>query len=159
MSDSDAHTGFGALISKGDGQSPETFVPVLGVKSITGPGIQRDTHDVTTMNDADTADGQYRKFIGGLVDAGEVSFDANFLPRDPTQSQEAGGFLAEFDKLSCNSRGNWRITMPECEGEGESYFQFQGIVTGSAIQMPIDDVMTFTGTIKVSGRPELVIES
>lgn len=159
MADSDAHTGFGALIARGDGNSPENFTAVLGVKSITGPGIQRDTHDVTTMNDADTQDGQFRKFIGGLVDAGEVSFEANFLPRDPTQSQDAGGFLAEFDKLSCNSRGNWRIMMPECEGEANSYFEFAGIVTGSAIQIPMDDVMTFTGTIKVSGRPHLVIET
>lgn len=159
MADSDAHTGFGAIIAKGDGQSPENFVAVLGVKSISGPSIQRDTHDVTTMNDAATPDGQFRKFIGGLVDAGEVGFEANFLPRDETQNQADGGFLAEFDKGSCNSRGNWRIIMPECEGEGESYFQFAGIVTGAAISIPMDDVMSFNGTIKVSGRPELVIET
>lgn len=155
MADSDAHTGFGALIQNGDGASPENFVSILGVKNITGPNIQRDTHDVTTQ----ASPSGFREFIGGLIDAGEVSFEANFLPRDPTQGQAEGGFLAEFDKSSCSSRGNWRILLPECDGEGETYFGFAGIVTGSQIQMPMDDIMAFTGTIKVSGRPELVIES
>lgn len=155
MADSDAHTGFGALIQKGDGASPENFVTVLGVKSITGPQISRDTHDTTTMSSASN----FREFIGGLVDAGEVTFDANFLPRDATQNQEEGGFMAEFDKSSCNSRGNWRILLPECDGEAEGYFGFAGIVTGQQVQFPMDDLMGFSGTIKVSGRPELVIET
>jgi hypothetical protein len=41
----------------------------------------------------------WREFIGGLVDAGEVTFEANLLPRNETQNQEAGGFMAEFDKI------------------------------------------------------------
>lgn len=158
MADSDARTGFGAFIQKGDGASPENFVSVMGVKGITGPNISRDTHDVTTMNDASTEDGQFRKFIGGLVDAGEVSFEANLLPRNETQNQSEGGFLAEFDKPSCASRGNFRILLPACEGEPEAYFQFAGIVTGASHEIPMEDVMGFTGTVKISGRPELVIE-
>lgn len=157
MADSDAHTGYGALIQKGDGASPENFVSVMGVKNITGPSLQRDTHDTTTQDDA--AVSMYRNFVGGLVDAGEVSFEANFLPANESQNQTDGGFLAEFDKSSCNSRGNWRILLPACEGDGEMYMGFAGIVTGSAIQIPLDDLMSFNGTIKVSGRPELVIES
>lgn len=153
MADSDAHTGYGAFIQRGDGASPENFVSVLGVKNITGPNIQRDTHDVTNM-----ASGVGREFVGGLVDFGEVSFEANFLPRDPTQNQDAGGFLAEFDKSSCDSRGNWRILLPECEGESEAYFGFAGVVTGAQIAIPMDDIMGFTGTIKISGRAELVVD-
>jgi hypothetical protein len=34
---------------------------------------------------------------------------------------------------------------------------FGGIVTGQSMQFPLDDLMSFNGTIKVSGRPELVI--
>jgi hypothetical protein len=147
-----AHTGMGTQIQKGDGQSPENFVSVLGIKNITGPGISRDAVETTDMN----SDG-WRTFIGGLIDAGEVSFEANFLPRDPTQNQEEGGFMAEFDKGSCNSRGNWRILLPECEGDPEVYFEFAGIVTGQEVEFPMEEVMGFSGTIKVSGRPELVV--
>ncbi len=155
MADSDAHTGFGALLLKGDGASPENFVSVMGVKSINGMSISRDTHDTTDM----ASPNGWREHIGGLVDGGEVSFEANLLPRNATQNQEDGGFMAEFDKSSCNSRGNWRISFPECEGESEGYLGFAAIVTGQSMTFPMDDLMGFTGTMKVSGRPELVIET
>lgn len=153
MADENPHTGMGAQLLKGDGQSPENFVAVMGIKSINGPNIQRDTHDTTDMNQADN----YRTFIGGLVDAGEVTFDANLLLRDATQNQEDGGFMAEFDKSSCDSRGNWRITLPPCAGDPDGYLEFSGIVTGQQMQIPLDDIMSFAGTIKVSGRPEVVL--
>lgn len=153
MADSNAHIGFGAQIQKGDGASPENFVSILGIKSISGPKISRDSVDVTDMQSASG----YREFIGGLTDAGEVTFESNFLPRDATQNQEDGGFMAEFDKSSCDSRGNWRILLPECQGEAEGYFEFAGIVTGQQVDVPMDALMGFSGTIKVSGRPTLVI--
>ena len=155
MADSDAHTGFGALLLKGDGASPENFIAIMGVKSINGMSISRATHDTTDMQSPNG----WREFVGGLVDGGEVSFEANFLPRNATQNQEEGGFMAEFDKSSCDSRGNWRIQFPECDGEAEGYFEFAGVATGQQVQFPLDDLMGFSGTIKVSGRPELVIAS
>lgn len=148
-------TGFGALIQKGDGASPENFVSILGVKSISGPDISRDTHDTTDM----LSPSQFREFIGGLVDAGEVSFDANWLPREATQGQDEGGFMAEFDKDSCESRGNWRIVTPSCPGEDEVSVDFAGVVSGQSFDLPMDDLMAFSGTVKVSGRPVLVIET
>ena len=155
MADDDARTGFGALIQKGTGiGSPEDYVTILGVKSISGPSISRDTHDTTTM----LSPSGWREFIGGLKDGGEVGFEANWLPRDPTQGQGEGGFMAEFNKDSCESRGNWRIVVPACPGEPEVYLEFAGIVTGQNLDIPMDDLMTFEGTIKVSGQPLLVIE-
>lgn len=155
MADSDARTGFGALLQKGTGAgSPEDFSTILGIKSIDGPSISRDTHDTTVM----TSPGGWREFIGGLKDGGEVSFSANWLPRDDTQGQEEGGLMAEFDKDSCESRGNWRILVPACPGEPEVYVEFAGILTGQNVSIPMDDLMSFEGTIKVSGRPTLTIE-
>lgn len=148
------HTGFGAILSVGDGNSPENFVPILGVKSISGPSMSRDTHDTTDMNSATN----YRSYIGGLVDGGELSFEANWLPRDPTQGQETGGLWAEFDRSSCDSLRNWRVDIPDCPGEAPSYMAVSGIFSGMNVEIPMDDLMSFSGTIKVSGRPELVVE-
>ena len=151
MADSDARTGFGALIQKGTGiGSPQDYVTILGIKSISGPSITRDTHDTTVM----TSPGGWREFIGGLKDGGEVSFTANWLPRDESQTDLA----SEFDKDSCESRSDWRIVVPACPGEPEVYLEFAGILTGQNIEIPMDDLMGFEGTIKVSGRPTLVIE-
>ena len=147
------HIGAGSKLQKGDGASPENFVDVLGIKSISGPGISRDAVETTDMQT-----GGWKTFIGGLKDGGEVGFEANFLPTDPTQNQSPGGFMSEFDKHSCDSLGNWRIVLPPCDGEPDAYWEFAGVVTGQEIDIPLDDVMGFNGTIKVSGRPELVIE-
>lgn len=155
MSTQQAHTGMGAVLSKGDGNSPENFIPVLGVKSIQGPGIKRDTHDTTDMN----ASSVFRAFIGGLVDAGEVTFDCNWLPREATQNQSDGGLMAEFDKGSCASLSHWRIHIPDCPGEPSMFMAFDGIFSGQDNQIPMDDLMSFSGTIKVSGRPELTVET
>lgn len=151
MADSDARTGFGALLERGTGTgSPQDYVTILGIKSISGPSISRETHDTTAM----TSPGGWREFIGGLKDGGEVSFTANWLPRDETQTDLA----AEFDKDSCESRGDWRIVVPACPGEPEVFLEFKGILTGQNIDIPMDDLMSFEGTIKVSGRPELIID-
>ena len=48
--------------------------------------------------------------------------------------------------------------MPACPGEPEVYLEFAGVLTGQNIEIPMDDLMGFEGTIKVSGRPTLVIE-
>lgn len=155
MADSDARTGFGAILQKADGNGPlALFIDIMGIKSISGPSISRDTHDVTTM----TSQG-WREYIGGLVDGGDVGFAANWLPRDETQGQEVGGLMAEFDKGSCESRSKWRILVPGCPGEDEVYLEFDGILSGQNIDIPLDDVMGFEGTVKVSGRPRLVIET
>jgi predicted secreted protein len=153
MADSNAHIGFGAQLQKGDGASPENFIAILGIKSITGPTIKRGAIDVTDMN----SPGGFKEYIGGLADGGTVAFTANWLPRDHTQNQADGGFMAEFDKSSCDSRSNWRITLPECAGDSEGYFEFAGIVTDQSMTIPLDNVMDFSGTIQVSGRPTLVI--
>lgn len=150
-----ARTGFGALLQKGDGASPENFVSILGIKSISGPDISRDTHDTTDMLNPS----QFRTFIGGLVDAGELSFDANWLPLDATQNQETGGLMAEFDKESCDSLSNYRIVTPSCPGEDTLIIELGGILSGSSFELPMDDLMAFTGSVKLSGRPNLLVET
>lgn len=147
-----AHTGFGAIISKDDGFG--NFIPVLGVKSISGPSMSREIHDTTDMNNPSN----YRTKIGGLVDGGELTFEANWLPRAPGQNQDEGGLWAEFDKSSCASLGSWRVDIPDCPGEPAAYILLDGIFSGMGAEIPMDDIMSFQGTITVSGRPELVIE-
>ena len=63
MADSDARTGFGALLQRQIAAgNPPDFLTILGIKSISGPSITGDTHDTTVM----TSPGGWREFIGGL---------------------------------------------------------------------------------------------
>lgn len=148
-------TGFGATLQKGDGQTPENFVAIIGISSIVPPVWSRDTHETTMSGQTSN----FRTYIGGLCDGGEISFEGKFIPREPTQGQGPGGFLAEFDRTSCDSLAKWRIMLPECEGEASGYFEAIAVVTGASFSLPMDDVMVFNGTLKVSGRPELVLYS
>jgi hypothetical protein len=155
-----AHTGYGAELQRGDGNSPENFVTVAGIKNITGPSMQRDTHDTTSNDNADDEEaGNYRTFIGGLVDGGEITFEGNFLPMDDTQNQTEGGLMAEFDLSSCDSVRRWRLTVPGCAGDPEIYLESDAVLTALSLGLPMDDIMPFNGTFKVSGRPELHILS
>lgn len=150
-----ARTGYGALLQKSDGASPPNWITLLGVKSISGPDVSRETHDTTQMDGAS----QFRTFIGGLVDAGEISFEANWLPREASQGQTADGWMGEFDRSSCDTLAQWRIVTPSCPGEDTVTINVDAIVTGSSFEIPMDDLMQFTGTMKVSGRPEMLIET
>lgn len=150
-----ARTGYGALLQRSDGNTPPNWITLLGVKSISGPDIARETHDTTEM----ASGTNYRTFIGGLVDPGSLSFEANWLPRDPTQSQDPGGFIGEYDIDSCGSLTAWRIVTPSCPGEDTVTIEFEGIVTGSSFELPMDDLMAFTGEIKISGRPTILVET
>lgn len=148
MAESDAHIGLGAQLQKGDGNSPQNFLPIMGIKTITFSGFKRDAIDVSDMNS-----GNWKKMVGGMVDGGTVSFDGNFLPKEGTQA----GFMEEFDKSSCDSESDWRIVLPECAGESEGYFEFSGPATGAGFTIPMDAVMTMSGEVTISGKPTLVI--
>lgn len=149
-----AHTGYGAELQRGNGESPEDFVTVAGMKSLTGPNIVRETHDTT-----DLSGDNFRTFVGGLVDGGEITFEGNYLAGEDTQGQEPGGVIAEFDKSSCDSVRRWRINIPGCEGDPQIYLETDAVVTAASLGFPMDDLMPFNGTLKVSGRPEIHIAS
>lgn len=146
------HTGMGAKLQRYNGS---IYVDVLGLKSLGGPSMSRDTHDTTDM--ASTI--PYRTFVGGITDAGEISLSGNLLPGHASQNQTDAGLLAEFDLDSCDSVTQWKIVFPECEGDPEAEMTFDGVLSGFGMDIPFDDLMTVSGSIKVSGRPVLTISA
>lgn len=146
MAVGDPHTGMGAKLQRYNGT---TYVDVLGIKTLGGPSMSRDTHDATDM--ATTT--PYRRFKGGLTDPGEISISGNLLPGSSTQNQDTGGLLAEFDLDSCDSETSWKIVFPQCDGDPTAELTFDGVLNGFNPEVPFDDLMTFSGSIKVSGRP------
>ncbi len=138
-----AMIGFSTLFKSGNGATPEVFATVAEVTSITPPAYSRDTVDATH----EQSPYGFREFIPGLIDAGEVSFDMNFVP----DSADVAAFLAELDASGSSAMKNRQIVFPD-----GSYFQFGAILTGFEPDAPIDDKMSASVTLKVSGRPTLV---
>lgn len=135
MSPSNAISGIGATIGRGDGASNESFTTLAEVSNIGGPNISRDLIDVTTL---DSVSG-YREVIGGFRDGGEVVLDMNWT--------RAGFDLVKAD-FDTNVSRNYRITMPDT---GATTFTFASWVTNITKNVPTDDKITMTVTLKIDG--------
>lgn len=129
--------GYGSAFAVGDGGSPEVFTDLAEVTNITGPNVVRETVDATHM----ASPNRYREFIAGLIDAGEVSVEMNYVPGGATEIL-LNGCLEQV------AVRNYRITAPNAE-----VLAFSGFCTSRSAAIPLDDKMTMSATFKVSGDP------
>jgi len=133
---------FGTLLEVGNGASPEVFTAVALVGNITGPGMKADTIDVSNHNQPN----QYKQFIAGLKEGGDLKFELFFDPTDPTQNETAGGLLAIFEARSVT---DFRLMLPISPGH---YWSFQGVITGFDNKYDVNGAMMASCTIKISGQ-------
>jgi predicted secreted protein len=143
---SNARLGYGTLLKRRISTSPDVYQLVAERVSLGGPSMSRDTPDVTHM---DSPNG-WREFLPGLKDGGEIPIEGNFVPDDPSHNV-ATGLLSEFYN---DMRGHWRIEFP-LTGSPAIFWEFDGILSGFDTDMPVDDKLSFTATVKLSGEPTL----
>lgn len=118
-----------------------TFVTIGQVRDISGPSLGRDTVETTTRDSSNA----WREFIKGLKNAGEVTFEVVFDP-DLSSHSYATGILSDF--ASESTLAKWRISFPDTT---PTTFTFGGIVTTFETSMPMEDALTASVTIKVTG--------
>ncbi len=139
MAESLALLGYGSEFQIQAENSPDTFVALAEVISITPPSSTLDQIDVTHM----TSPNRRREFISGLIDGGECSFDMNFVPGSTSDDR-----LFELLTLPVGTsrRRACRISFPN----GVTW-SFNAELTGYEPTVPVDDKMTATVTFKVTG--------
>ena len=108
--------------------------------SIGIPSLSADDLDVTTHNDTD----RIRNFIKGLIDAGEIPFEGYINYTD---------YAAVFALAITTSCYTTTITIPTAPSVTK--FEAWGYVKGLEAEAPFDDIMPFSGSLKVSGKPIL----
>ena len=140
---SGAKSGFGTLLKMGDGADPEVFTTIAEVKDIGGPSYETGTHDVTNQS----SPGAVREFISGLIDAGEVTFDVNWMPGNATHDDATGLLAAQLDRELKSFRLVWPQFTPN------EQCAFEALVTGFETNSPVDDPLSASVTLKVSGLP------
>lgn len=118
-------------------------VTVAGLTSIGGLELSADTIDVTTLD----SDGGYREFIGGFKDAGEVSLEG-YLELEAGKGQKD-----LYDLFESGDTEDFIILFPDTIGKWE----FEGVVTGFSTGADLEDPLSFSCTIKVSGAPTLTV--
>ena len=121
----------------------DTPVTVAGLTSIGGLDLSADTIDVTTLESEDG----YRKFIAGFKDGGEVSLEGYL------ELEQGKGQKELYDLYDSGEEEDFTILFPKNMGS----WQFKGVVTGFGTGASLEDPLSFSATIKVSGKPTLTV--
>ncbi|MFD7429056.1 phage tail tube protein [Streptomyces sp. NPDC059818] len=131
--------GFGTVLKRGDGETPEVFTAIANLTNVDDGGRTRNTIDVT----AHDSPNQYMEFVGGLIDPGEVTIDINY---DPAVHDVLEADLEDVDPR------NYQIVFPDTAA---TTFSFAGVMTGFSKSAPYDDKLSGSLTFKVSGKPTI----
>jgi predicted secreted protein len=101
--------------------------------------MSRATIDVTSLDSL----GGYREFIAGFRDGGEVSLEMNFTQATYNDMK---------DDFEDEATHNYQIVFGDTAA---TTFEFAGLVTALGTAVPLDDKVTASVTVKVSGQVTL----
>lgn len=119
----------------------ETFTAIKGCKDITLPSAATDEIDITTHDSAG------KEFMEGDTDYGEVGFDINYDPGEPTHV-----LLRQMSQAVPKETANWQAIMKDT---GTETWEFAGWVKTFTLSAPVSGVYTATVAIRVTGAPEV----
>jgi hypothetical protein len=122
-------SGYGTTIEGGSGTGA-----LAEIISISIGGMSRTDIDLSTMDSSNA----YKQFIGGMIDAGEVSLSFVY---------EKGNHDAMQDALTADNE-LWTITLPD-----GSTFSCDGYMKNVSMEIPMDDKISQSATLKLSGEP------
>ena len=106
------------------------------VQSITGPSVSTATIDVTDIS------GTAKTFIAGMVDGGEISLEVSYDP----DTDDGENHTALTTDMLAGTEQAWLIEWSDLSTVGA-----QGLVTSFSPSANIDDKVTASFTIKVTG--------
>lgn len=141
MADNKISIGYGIIFQIHDDSSPGDYIDIGYVTNVTPPSISRDAIDITSSSSANG----WREFIPGLRDGGETSFEMLTVPNSL-------GITTVLAAVDSDQPSQCRIRI---FGTSNPRWDFDAIVTGFENSAPIDDKMTSTVTLKITGKPTL----
>lgn len=129
------------LIGAAPESGSDTRVPVGGITSIGGIEISADSIDVTDLGNTSG----YREFLAGFKDGGEVPIEGFLDGADDGQEDL-------YDLLESGADSAFSIVFPAAIGKS---WNFHAVVTAFSTSSDVDNAITFSCTLKVSGKPVL----
>lgn len=138
MAATQARSGFGAKLARGDGATPtETFTNSVEVTGVSGGDFIQNTADATHM---ESPDGYVEK-IPTLREIGDWTINYNFLAGNPTQD----GLRADN---AAGVKRNFRVIIP---GAGKR-FEGAAYVKSVGQDIPLDNKMTSSVVLTPTGK-------
>lgn len=135
MPASQAGLGYGTLLQRAG-------VTLVETVKIGGPSQKADMKETTNMLSPST----YKEFIAGLREGGDVTIEGNYLPKEATNSQTT--LRTDFEN---GTSASWAIIFPNALGT----LTFTAFVSAISPAIPLDDRITYTATLKITGKPVL----
>lgn len=111
---------------------------VANIIAITGPDQTKDPIDISTMDSTS----KFREFIGGMLDAGEITFEINY------DGSAAGTTDALNTLYVATATETMTVTFPDT-----SLWAAVGFITALGHAVPFDDKITQSLTVKLTGVP------
>lgn len=115
-------------------------------RNITGPNLTLGTVETTHM----TSTGAWREYISTLLDAGEISFEINFLPAGATHDITTG--LLHFMVTHRATAQTYALVLTDA---ALTTWSFSAFITAFNLTAPVDGKLTANVTLKVTGQPTL----
>jgi len=142
MPASAAFSGYGTTFEIGNasGGTSSTWIEVGEVKKIELSGDKVDLDDVTHMQSPDAR----REYIPTLIDDGDLSIDANFIPDD-------AGQIELKTARDARSKRDFRITLPLSLG----VYAAEGYVVGFTRPLFHDKGSPLSAKVKITGALDL----
>ena len=122
-------------------------VAIAEITKISPQSNKQDTVDVTTLSSV----GNYREFIAGWKDAGELQIEGNFVAGD------VAGQQAVFADFEAGTVSGYVLTFPTAI---TATLTFSALVTEFGIGgFAVGDKVPFNATLKISGAATLAISA
>lgn len=115
----------------------DAFTTIAEVKSISGPTLSLETIDATHHQ----SPSGHREILPSFKNAGEVSFDVNYLPA-------VGTHATLFSLWENRTKRKYKVIFPD---SGTTDWTFDAYVTNLGINAPMDDVLGASVTLMISG--------
>lgn len=131
------------ILQVGNGASPETFSTIAFVNGFTGPTIQGQVVDVTSMSGGNA----WRQKIITLLEGGDISFNAFWQPMNASHQNLATLFSHRGQGLP-GVPIDFRLIFPD---QDATAYTFQGFVSKLSLSMAVADVIKAAAAITITG--------
>ena len=140
-----AKSSFGTFLKLGDGATSEAFTTIAEVRDIKGPKFKLNTEDVTSHSST----GGWAEKIGTILEAGDVTFDMNWLPANVTQSYTTSGLLRDMVNRTLR---DFQLVVPAA---ATLTWTFAAYVTAFEPELKVKGAQAASVTLEITGVPTL----
>lgn len=135
---------WGTLLKIDDGAG--NYTTIAEVTTISGAELTLDILEATNHN---TSTLGYKEKIGGLLDAGTVTFSINYIPTSGTHNVTTG-LLRDMKNRTLR---NFKLVMSD---SGATTWVLPALVQKFSPKFPVDNKISADVTLAISGVPTLV---